>query len=621
MHFVVNGKTNFGKDEFFIRNVCITKGSVFAKMKTSGIPTKKDEKGRFILNDEDPEKFHILCTFINELRWTSTLMRKLGIPVDKSSPKAIEHLEYIFNVIDEMMDKYCCNNIVSVGENHYNNIEHVHWWIMLRENWMRNCMYKPEFCYHEMNTNKLYALQTFESDDDLKKLKCNIDVVGKFNNELLFRKGIDGPPEIVSWESVSKSLQEIDFLANMPGVFVAGGYIFSALTGVDSPDIDLFLFQEDGTSYETDEEAIDKIHEIAQVLKDKWGTECLDGSNQLDLITRSKYAITINVGKSRKPVQIILRIYKSPSEILHGFDVDSCCFGYKYGKILATTRAVKALQSGFNQVDFDRLSPSYEYRLAKYATRGMAIAIPGFYRVCVNSEVLNSYVQYGSWREKHGDNIESRYRQPHRSLKGLNLLLFLEAYYNDTKHKKRVSDGFIKLAYEHSDYSTAPIHDPLYHSDMHTYVDYLSSSTSENDYPEFYDKYITHFTNYTHSVWETLDSHEQTKYISKKSEYTIHEACQDDRLYRIHINNFLSATARKKIIYVATPVDTLLPNILNINEHLYKAFDVVGIWEIPRKIEFKRVQPGEQTTSSFHKIVLEDPNTWYTGIFYKHISL
>lgn len=72
-------------------------------------------------------------------------------------------------------------------------------------------------------------------------------------------------------------------------------------------------------------------------------------------------------------IQIILRLYKSKSEILTHFDVDCCCFGYDGNKVYGSPRAVTALLTQSNTVDLTRRSPSYEYRLAKYALRGFEI--------------------------------------------------------------------------------------------------------------------------------------------------------------------------------------------------------------------------------------------------------
>src|SRR5207245_9218573 len=61
--------------------------------------------------------------------------------------------------------------------------------------------------------------------------------------------------------------------------------------------------------------------------------------------TRTNNAITFKNRKSK--VQIILILYKTPSEILHGFDVDSCCLGFDSDNVWMTQRAYFTLKNGY----------------------------------------------------------------------------------------------------------------------------------------------------------------------------------------------------------------------------------------------------------------------------------
>jgi hypothetical protein len=75
--------------------------------------------------------------------------------------------------------------------------------------------------------------------------------------------------------------------------------------------------------------------------------------------------------------QVIKRLYRSPSEIITGFDVDSCCILTDMnGRIHVTRRGEYAIKNAFNTINFEKLSPSYEYRLMKYNTRGFGIWVP-----------------------------------------------------------------------------------------------------------------------------------------------------------------------------------------------------------------------------------------------------
>jgi len=78
-------------------------------------------------------------------------------------------------------------------------------------------------------------------------------------------------------------------------------------------------------------------------------------------------------------VQVILRLYESPAEVLLGFDVDCCCVGFDGDRVWALPRALRALRQGVNVLNPLHSWPqraSYEMRLARYAFRGYAVAVP-----------------------------------------------------------------------------------------------------------------------------------------------------------------------------------------------------------------------------------------------------
>lgn len=101
-------------------------------------------------------------------------------------------------------------------------------------------------------------------------------------------------------------------------------------------------------------------------------------------MVRTKHAITIIGQYPVRHTQIILRLYKSPAEILMGFDVDCCCVGYDGKDVYALPRAKRALTKRYNLVDMSRRSLTYETRLYKYAKRGFAVAVPGLIRYLVD---------------------------------------------------------------------------------------------------------------------------------------------------------------------------------------------------------------------------------------------
>lgn len=127
-------------------------------------------------------------------------------------------------------------------------------------------------------------------------------------------------------------------------------------------DVDLFLY---GL---TEEQAVEKIKQIEQRIRDSILTETTT--------IRTKNAITIASQYPTRHIQIVLRIYRSISEILTGFDVDCSCAAYDGKQVYASPRAVAAYMTQINTIDLTRRSPSYENRLSKYSHRGFEVYWP-----------------------------------------------------------------------------------------------------------------------------------------------------------------------------------------------------------------------------------------------------
>jgi len=90
----------------------------------------------------------------------------------------------------------------------------------------------------------------------------------------------------------------------------------------------------------------------------------------------------IYVGSQKIKFQFINRLYESKDQIVHGFDVDSSCLLVDLliddlnKSIFMTERCAYSYVNNINTVNFDRMSPSYIYRLIKYANRGINIYLP-----------------------------------------------------------------------------------------------------------------------------------------------------------------------------------------------------------------------------------------------------
>ena len=95
------------------------------------------------------------------------------------------------------------------------------------------------------------------------------------------------------------------------------------------------------------------------------------------MVVRSPLAVSLYAGHPQRTVQIILRRHACIADVIFGFDVDACQLAYDGSAVYATPSAARAFRTGINVADPERSSNSYERRLAKYATRGFAVAVPG----------------------------------------------------------------------------------------------------------------------------------------------------------------------------------------------------------------------------------------------------
>ncbi|KAI0263726.1 hypothetical protein BC834DRAFT_290264 [Gloeopeniophorella convolvens] len=144
-------------------------------------------------------------------------------------------------------------------------------------------------------------------------------------------------------------------------------------TTFPSSDIDLFLYGM------TPAEAERKIISIYEAVRDSvpWDVTCV----------RTKHTVSIHSQYPYRCVQIVLRLYSSPAEILAGFDVDAPCCAFDGDHVWANPRAIVAMMRQSNTVDMTRRSPSYEVRLAKYSARGFEVYIPGLKRADVDPTI------------------------------------------------------------------------------------------------------------------------------------------------------------------------------------------------------------------------------------------
>jgi hypothetical protein len=162
--------------------------------------------------------------------------------------------------------------------------------------------------------------------------------------------------------------------------FVAGGSVLACLQSGDgdafeNSDVDIFVvgISDDATATAT----LKRIYE--QI--------CANYGRKADVI-RTLRAVTILGKYPQRHIQVVLKLYTSPAEVLLSFDIDSCAVGFDGETVLAMERFRRAMTKRYNLVDETRRSLSYETRLAKYATRGFAVAVPGLDAARIDVQAL-----------------------------------------------------------------------------------------------------------------------------------------------------------------------------------------------------------------------------------------
>jgi hypothetical protein len=144
-----------------------------------------------------------------------------------------------------------------------------------------------------------------------------------------------------------------------------------------------------------------KINTIYEAVRDSvpWDVTCVRTRHTVSIHCASSlwYRATISPDTpyttAQYPyrcIQIVLRLYSSPAEILAGFDVDVPCFVYDGLRVWGSPRGIVAMMRQANTVDMTRRSPSYEVRLAKYSLRDFEIYVPDLRRDDIDPTVRSA---------------------------------------------------------------------------------------------------------------------------------------------------------------------------------------------------------------------------------------
>jgi len=192
-------------------------------------------------------------------------------------------------------------------------------------------------------------------------------------------------------------LNRLDDVLREEPIIIAGGSVLSALTtgtadtrtkdwwdhGTSS-DVDLFVY---GVGADDASRIARRVYDAIAHDNECWG------------VMRSRGVINFHHSVNHcidQKVQIVLRIYDSPAEVLYGFDADCCCCAYDGRDVWLTKRCIAALQTGMNVLNPVHSWPnkaSYELRLAKYAYRGFPVLVPGVDKGLVDYERLHGELE------------------------------------------------------------------------------------------------------------------------------------------------------------------------------------------------------------------------------------
>ncbi|KAI0964856.1 ankyrin repeat protein [Xylaria arbuscula] len=152
-------------------------------------------------------------------------------------------------------------------------------------------------------------------------------------------------------------------------------------------DIDIFLY-----GLDSDDAAITLIFQLESMIRNNQNLFPGEG-----LSMRSKNAITfISPKRPYRHVQVILRLYKSISEILTGVDVDCACVVFDGRQVYSNPRGIAAISTRTNTINLSLRGPAYENRLCKYRSHNFEVFWNSLERSQISAMLFDTCI----WRPK-----------------------------------------------------------------------------------------------------------------------------------------------------------------------------------------------------------------------------
>lgn len=275
----------------------------------------------------------------------------------------------------------------------------------------------------KMRENDIFGLKDIKiSEWDDKELpiatSCYYKSENKYDSSLtdesLFEKMISFFPY----------LKDLD----LDGVLIAGGSVMKCLQKetLGQNDLDLFL-----CGYDTIEALEKRIRKLGKdIINSIISNEEICSPYECDhphiTIIRSQHAITLSFKHwiNLCDIQVILRKYDTPSQVLHGFDIGASAVGIWNKKLITTSLGKFAYIYNLNIFDLSRRSTNYEYRIFSKYFDYFDVIMPNldlskvkldekinkFFNVKTKSNnVINGYLTYYHIKSDYAPYINSPY--------------------------------------------------------------------------------------------------------------------------------------------------------------------------------------------------------------------
>jgi hypothetical protein len=412
---------------------------------------------------------------------------------------------------------------------------------------------------------------------------------------------------------------------DMEGLLIAGGAVRSVLLGEYSKDVDVFVY-----GYKTTKEAIQRIekfikdlytnisniksgHYVQQMLNDaKDDKEKLNiqynNSNVYDPRIDDSFnayynghTITLMVDNSK--IQIILRLYSTASEILHGFDLGSSATGFDGTNVFFTSLSKFCYENMVNIFDGSRRSTTYEVRLIKYFDKGFNIVLPNFditklttdyFKYNLNEVCEMPYLTF-SYDKIDGNLV---YADTFYNVKDGGEVVSDYDFYDDIEHGE---DNY-KLAYYNLGELLRDSNRYVFHKDLNEELNlYMTKKKSFTGWTlDFNSNFLKYgFVEYVYNRLQDNLSDNVIKLDLINKYFNIIKS--EEFINNIYLSNLPEGVREKKLQEIFKLQKTWIKNKLNDGKET-------------KNIKWVTENPTTQLTSSFNPII-EDNKLWYGDYF------